>query len=126
MLRESYGRLGEKKPSLREGNEYFTEEKKTVTACVCVCSVEESVGSEDCVLGCAAFCHLPAQRGLASAAAVQLSLLAVRRKCRRSGMGRHLMQVGIHTSLWITIIYFSSIKIHSNNTTFLIRTIHFD
>lgn len=54
----------------------------------------DSVGAEHCVLGCAAFLRLSAGKLDASAStAVQITLLAVRKKNRRLGIGRYLMQV---------------------------------
>lgn len=51
-----------------------------------------SVGSEHCVLACAAFSYL-SNSTVGTVKAIQLSLLAVRKSCRKMGIGRHLMQV---------------------------------
>lgn len=55
-----------------------------------VCLALESVGAEHCVLGCAAFLRLSSKTETSVA---QLTLLAVRKKNRRMGIGRYLMQV---------------------------------
>ena len=56
------------------------------------CTALSSVGAEHCVLGCAAFSRL--SNSLATEVKpVQLSLLAVRKSCRKMGIGRRLMQV---------------------------------
>ncbi len=68
---------------------------------MCVCPIIEphdgiilvdraSVGAEHCLVGCAAFSRLSGQR---ETNAIQISLLAVRKRCRKMGIGRHLMQV---------------------------------
>ena len=54
----------------------------------------DSVGAEHCVLGCASFLQLLTGKLDSSAsAAVQITLLAVRKKNRKLGIGRYLMQV---------------------------------
>ena len=53
----------------------------------------ESVGAEHCVLGCATLLRLSSSKQTSSA--VQITLMAVRRKMRRLGIGRYLMQVQI-------------------------------
>ena len=56
------------------------------------------MGAEHCVLGCAAFTCLSGGdgKGVCEFKPIQLSLLAVRRSCRKMGIGRHLMQVQLH------------------------------
>ena len=44
------------------------------------------------MLGCAAFTRLSSS-GTSDIKPIQLSLLAVRKTCRKMGIGRHLMQV---------------------------------
>ncbi|XP_064386259.1 uncharacterized protein LOC135334834 isoform X2 [Halichondria panicea] len=48
----------------------------------------ECIGPEHCVLGCASILSLTK-----SSKAVQVTLLAVRKSCRKLGIGRHLMQM---------------------------------
>lgn len=52
-----------------------------------------SVGAEHCVLGGAAVTRLSSGVGHGELKPIQLSLLAVRKSCRKMGIGRHLMQV---------------------------------
>ena len=54
----------------------------------------DSVGAEHCVLGCASFLRLSTGKlGTSGDSAVQITLLAVRKKNRKLGIGRYLMQV---------------------------------
>lgn len=58
------------------------------------------MGAEHCVLGCAAFTHLSSgASGEGVFKPVQLSLLAVRKSCRKMGIGRQLMQVQVPFSV---------------------------
>ena len=75
---------------------YSCTSECTYTLSPLLASALESVGAEHCLLGCAAFLRLSSNTDVN---AVQITLMAVRRKCRKLGIGRYLMQVHLLTIL---------------------------
>jgi ribosomal protein S18 acetylase RimI-like enzyme len=64
------------------------------------------VGAEHCVLGCAAMVRLSSDSQVVyehKPLPLQLSLLAVRKSCRKMGIGRHLMQVHAYMTIQCVI-----------------------